>query len=383
MPEPAGLVQPVPAALLEDGDFLGSVADTDLIYFLLNVGDGDTQLVLLPVDPRTGRRQALVVDVASQRKIDGLLEALEPTPLFSADAAAEHEPFAVVVATHPHADHMAGMPGFLERYHDHIGEFWEPGYFHTSAGYHNMMTALETNQVPLVQPTSGTMRFIGQVKVTVLTPGISLRNRFDTYGIEINNSSIAMRLEFPAARIVERGGDRTFTRPRVQSLILGADAQTQSWAQAMSDFPELRPHESPVAAALDRAQGHFPLSSNAFKVSHHGSKHGMNLELVEMMTPKYSLISSVGGKGKYNFPHLLCMEALREAKDPIASHPDGKHKPDHELNIHLTAASDDAGAKLGSIALVMSATSSKCDLWRFGDEPGADIDLATARRFTG
>jgi ribonuclease BN (tRNA processing enzyme) len=381
MPDPAPpLVQAVPTDELEAADFLAGIEPSDLVYFLLNVGDGDTQLVLLPVDPETGRRQALIVDVASEGKLTGLLEALESTRLFSAEVAATAEPFAVVVATHPHADHMAGLPGFLDRFHAQIGEFWEPGYFHTSAGYHNMMTALETHRIPLVQPTSGTMRFVGQVKVTVLTPGISLRNRFDTYGVEVNNSSIAMRLEFPATRIVERNQDRTFARVDVQSLILGADAQTQSWAQAMVDFPELRPTEAPVAAVLDRTQGHFPLKADIFKVSHHGSKHGMSLELVETMKPKYALISSVSGAGKYNFPHVLCLEALREARDPIAANPNGHHKPDYQLGIHATAALDSKGRALGSIALVMSATSSKCEMWRFGDQVSETIDLTTARR---
>lgn len=376
-----GLTKPVPASSFEQASFLDAVEGSDLVYFLLNVGDGDMQLLLLPADPVSGTRQAIVVDVFSRAKLEGLLRALEATGLFSAGSVATSEPFAVVVATHPHADHMAGMPWFVERFHEEIGEFWEPGYFHPSAGYHNMMAALEERRVEVVQPTSGTMRFVGQVKITVLSPGISLRNRFDTYGIEINNSSISLKVEFPASRVVEREGDRSFARPPVQSLILGADAQTQSWAQAMVDFPELHPSEAPLARLIDRTQGHFPLEADVFKVSHHGSKHGLNLELVEMMKPKLSLISSVPKAGKYNFPHLLCLEALREAKDPIAGKSDGEHKPDHELGIHLTGSLDSDGKPLGTIALVLSARSKKCELWRFGDDRGEAIDLKLARRF--
>jgi hypothetical protein len=366
----------------EDG-FVASVQDTDLVYFLLNVGDGDCQLILLPMDAKTERRQAIVVDVAKFDKLADVLGSLEESPLFSNEVAAQTEKFAVVVGTHPHADHIAGMPRFLEGFGGQVGEYWDSGYYHTSAGYHRTMTALEDHdgeQVAVVQPTSGAARFVGQVKITVLTPGVGLKSRYDTYGIDLNNSSISLKLEFPASRVVQRGTDRSLARPRTQSMILGADAQTVSWGQAMVDFPELRPSDSPVAKAMDRAQGSYPLKADVFKVPHHGSKHGLNLELVELIGPAISLVSSVSGEGKYNFPHLLSLESIREAKDPIASKVGGKHDPDHELGIHLTGAEDDQGNALGSMALVMSSTSRRRTMWRFYDGPGETVDFARARR---
>jgi hypothetical protein len=43
-------------------------------------------------------------------------------------------------------------------------------------------------------------RFIGNTEVTVLTPSIALRNRYDTYGIDVNNASISLRVATPAGR---------------------------------------------------------------------------------------------------------------------------------------------------------------------------------------
>lgn len=379
-------VEPLPNdVMVDDQDgFLASVKDTDLVYFLLNVGDGDCQFILLPLDAKTKKRQAIVVDIASFRKLDGLLKRLESTDLFSEEVAAPNEPLAVVVGTHPHADHIEGMPRFLERFGGRIGEYWDSGYYHTSAAYLRTMAELEDHdgaRIAVVQPTSGAARFIGQVKLTVLTPAIGLKNNYDTYGINLNNSSISLKLEFPASRVVQRGKDRSLVKTRTQSLILGADAQTVSWGHAMADFPELRPSDSPVAAAMGRAQGSYPLKADVFKVPHHGSKHGLNLELVETIKPALSLISSVVGAGKYNFPHLLSLESIREARDPIAGSGSGKHKPDHKLGIHLTGAASADGSPLGSIALVMSSTSNKRTLWRFYDSPGDQIDFTEARRF--
>ena len=40
-----------------------------LVYFLLNVGDGDTQLLLLPPDSNDGVRRLVIVDVATTSKL--------------------------------------------------------------------------------------------------------------------------------------------------------------------------------------------------------------------------------------------------------------------------------------------------------------------------
>jgi beta-lactamase superfamily II metal-dependent hydrolase len=355
---------PIPGDRLTPGDFLAGIEARDLVYFLVNVGDGDAQLVLLPADP-DGTRRVLVVDVATVAKLPALLDALA-----GAGVLPEHPKlFAVVVATHPHDDHIGGMARFVERFHALVDEFWEPGYYMPSAGYLEMMRALEDHQIRHAQPTSGMTRFVGQVRLTVLSPSIGLRNRFDSYGVDINDSSLALKVEFPASRVEQRGPDRVYVRQvRRQSLILGADSQTQSWAEVMGDFPNLRRDNSPAAEAIGKARGSEPLRANVFKVPHHGSKHGLSLELVELIQPQLSLVSSVGRAGKYNFPHAVSQEAIREALEPTAE--SGRaHRPDHELGLLYTADRDAAGAALGTIAIVMSPTGRKRDVWRFGDRP--------------
>jgi hypothetical protein len=374
----AAALDPVPVSRLRRGDFVADCEPEDLVYFLLNVGDGDTQLVLLPADA-DGTRQAMVVDAIKLEKLERLLQDLSQTPLMP-----ERSPlFAIVVATHPHDDHISGMPRLIEGYYDQIAELWEPGYYHTSEAYIETMRALEDHpEILHTQPSSGMTRYIGQVRITVLAPGIGLRNRFDSYGIEINDASIALKLEFPASRVEQRRSDRSYLRPEsVRSLILGADSQTLSWAQVMIDFPQLGPDESVVSQALQKARGVRPLDAEVLKVSHHGSKHGVNLELVEQIHPAVSLISSALGGSSYNFPHLVALESIREGLETTTKS-GHKHSRDYELGIHYTCGEDGTGAPLGSIALVISPTGRKRHVWRFGDKTDDYIGLADGRLFS-
>jgi hypothetical protein len=218
------------------------------------------------------------------------------------------------------------------------------------------------------------------VKVIVLSPSIGLRNRFDSYGITPNNASISLKIEFPSSRVEQRDKERRYLRiRRPQALILGADAQTLSWAQVVLDFPELRPQDSPVANYLRMALGSNPLLASVFKVAHHGSKHGVNLELLELIDPDISLVSSVGGGGKYNFPHRVSLEAIREGLQATTSGQKRKH--DWDLGLHYTSGVDTDGVDLGSIAIVLSPSGRKRHVWRFGDASGQNIDLGNARLF--
>jgi len=379
-------------ARLAPGDFLASIQAEDLVYFCCNVGDADAQVIVLPTSV-DGVRRLIVVDAGVRDKVTDLLDALEQAQVVSFPTPARTT-IALVVATHPHHDHVAGLEQLFQLYGDHVGEFWEPGFFHTSASYASMLR--EVAKLPSVvysQPTSGLRRFFGPVALTVLSPSIHLRNRFDTYGVEINDSSISLMLEHPARAVFTAatlGGQANWAANAASArLILGGDAQTLSWSFVSTDFPFLAASTSDVAKAIAAATGNKDLlSADVLKVSHHASKHGVNLELIERISPAVTIVSSTAGGTKYGFPHTVTQEIIREARDPVA----GKvvagtglpreHQPDEDLGIFYTSDTTTAATNpdAGSLALIMRGQ--RRQLWRFGDTPGQAVDLTQGRQWS-
>jgi hypothetical protein len=363
----------------------------DLVYFVLNVGNGDCQLLLLPED-RDGQRSALLVDVASAPKLFSLIQELDRSGLLPLSATRDTLPFPLVVGTHPHGDHIGGMARVLRQLRGLIGEFWHPGYYLASAAFINMMAELD-RQLPgprpmLGLPTSGTVRYYGNVSVTVLAPAVGLRNRFDTYGVEVNDSSISMLVGYPANRIVRdpsaAGPDsrQPLPRRRNRRILLGADAQHLSWSHVTVDFPSLHPSQSWVARQLAQRGLTDQLRADVLKLPHHGSKHGVGLELIERVRPSLSIVSSVAGGGSYRFPHDVALELLREGLEPTAA--TGRARTaDWDLGIHYTSAVDDLAVSLGSLAVVVPPMRSRpLSILRFGDRPSDPVNFAMARSWT-
>jgi len=377
-PQPTNVPAVLPTDLHEKEDFVRGVSPSDLVYFLLNVGDGDLQLFLLPARP-DGSRRAVVVDVGRPGKLPPLIDELRATELLPR-IPEDGSLFPLVVGTHPHDDHISGMPEFLTTWGHAVREYWEPGYWHTSGAYQKTMQLLEDSDphIQLTQPTSGTTRFVGRLKILVLSPAVGLRRRFDTYGVDLNDSSISLRVDFPASQVEQRDRERRYVgiRGKTRSFVLGADSLLASWAQVLVDFPEFRRENAPAAQAIEEALGPEALKAEILKVPHHASKHGLNLGLVEAVDPSVSLVSSVGGGGKYNFPHVVTLEALREGLEATTLK-GTERSADWKLGIHYTSARDGRSA-LGSIAMVVPPTGTRRGIWRFRDGPADRVDLANA-----
>lgn len=388
----------------ERHDFLGTFAPTDLIYFALNVGNADTQLIVLPEERLpTGEltRHMVIVDVGrvapvarpasgSIGKLPQLIEDLSD-PENGRPLLDEHSRIRLLIATHPHDDHVAGIPNLLGLLGHLVDNMWDCGYYYRTGAWHEMMAWLEDNpHVNRHHPTSGSRIHLGRTAITALSPSISLRNNYDTRGVYINNASIAAQVEFPTAQVFT-GDPNSFAGRqqlplRRRSLLLGADAQTVSWSHVEVDFPNQRAERSDEQRRLGLGSAREPLAADLFKVPHHCSKNGLNLELVGRINPTVSIISSAATTTSHAFPHEVAIEQLREALQPIAgSGGDRARRPDTGLGLYCTANLVGGTEPLGTIAVVIPQSGHGMDVFRFGDAsnervpPGA---LTTALKVT-
>jgi competence protein ComEC len=74
----------------------------------------------------------------------------------------------LMVATHPHADHIAGLPAVLAWLP--VASLLEPGCREESPGRDELLAAAQAEGVPIGTPRSGEVLRIGDVRLEVLAP---------------------------------------------------------------------------------------------------------------------------------------------------------------------------------------------------------------------
>jgi beta-lactamase superfamily II metal-dependent hydrolase len=368
-----------------------NLAPDDLGVFFLNVGDGDSIVIRFPQEG--GRQTFGVIDSFRGDKSVALIN------LLTSAQAPEPPRLRFVCATHPHLDHIAGLRKVMTTFKGRVDEFWDSGFRFTGTTYRNLIEEVEKqgreDRLRLLRPTSGLEFFHAGTSLMILSPSIALRNRYDTYGVDINNASIVMRLTYPVGKPSLQypktdgpppAGDAA---PSSTTVIFGGDAQSDAWGQVLQEFPHLDPDERQWARAIGAKNGRTPLKCDLFKVSHHCSKRGINLELIERLGDSATgfpsngpplLVSSCasGSDSEYGFPHAVTQDLLREVRDPQAK-AGGTHPGDDALGIHYTAQGiGEPGAAstgpAGSLAYIMKATGS-AKLYRMGDAVGDDVTL--------
>ena len=316
---------------------VSKINDHDLVIHVLNVGLGDSIVVEFPVDA-LGERSYALVDCAAEAKTRDYLAKLRQLRKGRARLA-------FMCATHPHLDHIAGIEPFLADPETRPVEFWDSGFRHTSTTYQRIMKALWDYHVKLVRVSAGMEWYFGRVQITALAPSVGLRNRFGTYGVDINNASIVLRVEHRKEdmllmRSLEFSGDNPNpedVRKAGQSVaILAGDAQYDSWSEISSDFPRMETTVSPLVKKMINY-----LACAVVKVAHHGSMHSTPLDVYERMTPQVAIVSTeqetkttkVGGQPwtRGLFPHPSATLALQESGARIYT-TDGSHESERMPN---------------------------------------------------
>jgi len=267
---------------------------------IINVGHGDSILVEFPDSGRGASRRLRfgLVDAG------GTDDAVEPKTLEYLKAFLECRlagsaggcDFEFICLTHPHEDHLLGMMPVLEHFCAAGSspcapqQFWDCGFRYNTVGYLGILDFLNRRrEVQFMRIAAGTEFHYGDVEILVMAPSIDLRNRYDTYGVDLNDASIVLRI---------RRGDGV--------AVLTGDAHFDSWGKVCEEFPRtehltypkvykdgrwVSDKRDPTHEDLVLLSQENQLNCQLLKVAHHGSKNGTSYEYVHRLSPSHFVIS--------------------------------------------------------------------------------------------
>jgi beta-lactamase superfamily II metal-dependent hydrolase len=321
------------------------ICDEDLVVHVLNVGFGDTTIIEFPAEPDADghmiRNYGLIDcrDADKTRKYLIALACRRPATM----------QLRFMCATHPHADHISGMREMILDECFTPREFWDSGFRHASQMYRGVLMALREREVPLERVSSGMERYFGTVQMTALAPSVTLRNRYQTYGVDINNASIVLRLENRASEwgtthstchqgTVDTESNREAGK---STMILGGDAELESWALITKEFPQV---SRPSRREPEANKVFNPLACRVLKLAHHGSMDTSSLDIIERMCPALAIVSTKQERSKAAkqcnaccdsslFPHPATSLALEQVGAKVLM-TDGNAKAQEPENAH-------------------------------------------------
>lgn len=294
-----------------------NIQPNDLVISVLNVGFGDNIVIRFPRETDNTYPVGIVDCYRAQKTKDYIRS--HTGNLFRVE---------FICATHPHRDHILGINSLLTDNDFEPIEFWDSGFRHDSSTYRTILTSLKSISTRTIRASSGMERYIGNVSITTLAPSILLRNRYATYGVDMNNASIVLRLEHHSKDIltikseeyVGNMSQEDIRKAGRSVVILAGDAEFDSWSHITQEFPRLEKQDKhkPLVNKMINY-----LACHTIKVAHHGSMHSSPLDVYEKMSPKLAVIStkqelSTSVVGTRNlFPHDSSILALKESKADI------------------------------------------------------------------
>lgn len=242
-----------------------------------DIGQGDSMVINL------GNHQGLVIDVGPDSVAeDRCLKALgiKEIPL--------------LILSHFHADHVAGLPGALNE--RTVGQVWVS--VNSAPLVESAMAQSALAGVEMIQAVRGMSSRVGPLTIRVLWPTVNATSfeEMPGEGSQINNSSIATLITSDQFSIFA-GGD---LEPPVQQILVNDIA--------------------PV---------------DIYKVCHHGSRY-QDLDFMAALHPRISIIS-VGVGNMYGHPAVQTLDALtRLGSQVLRTDIDGAiavHVREHRLTI--------------------------------------------------
>lgn len=225
--------------------------DSELMISYMDVGQGDAAYIKV-------NGNDILIDAGPRSNSKELLEQLK---------AKNIDDFELVIATHPHEDHIGGMVYVFKEYE--VKAFYSPKITHTTKTYENLVKAVKDEGLKTKELKGGMVIDLGEgAKFEVFTPQ---KSEYE----ELNDYSPIMKLSF---------GDTSY--------LFTGDAEKLAEEEALAKYKT-------------------SLDSDVIKFGHHGSSSSSSNAFIEAVSPKYGIISCAKDN-KYGHPHRETLDIIKK-----------------------------------------------------------------------
>ena len=226
--------------------------DGRLFVYFLDVGQGDSELL------RFGNR-TILIDAGETDQGDRVVADLRRAGVSRID---------LLVATHPHSDHIGGMQAVLDAFP--VGQVLDSALPSTSPIYQQFLGTIDRKGIPYTVAEQGQVIDVDpSLRILVLSPPAK------RFGDDPNLNSIVLRVSYGSVNFLFTGD-------------MGGEAED---------------------ALLKTG---YPLDAQVLKVGHHGSEYASSVPFLARVHPEAGVIE-VGKDNPYGHPHQATLRNLADA----------------------------------------------------------------------
>lgn len=232
------------------------ITGEEMKVHFIDVDQGDATLIQTPAG------KTILMDAAEKDQGTKIVDYIKDKGIDTID---------IVIATHPHADHIGGMAEVISNFN--VGQIYMPKVSHTSKTFEDLLLTIKEKGLKVKTAKAGvTLDIDPAIQATILAPNS------DEYE-SLNDYSAVLKVTY---------GNSSF-------LITG-DAEETSEREMLTK-------------GLD-------LKTDILRVGHHGSSSSTIQEFLDEVNPQYAVIS-VGTDNSYGHPHKEIMTRLNNAGTAI------------------------------------------------------------------
>lgn len=241
---------------------------SELKVHYINVGQGDSILIQT-------KNENILIDAGTRKDSHSVIDYLKKQNIKKLD---------YVIATHPHEDHIGGMPKVIDEFE--IKNFYAPKKTTNTKIFKDMILGLKKKNLKINVAKAGiSLNLSNNVMLNFLAPVKNNYNNLNDYSAVV--------------KIIDGNTKFLFT----------GDAEKNS--------------------EKDMLNSNADLSSDVLKIGHHGSHSSSSKEFLDKVDPKIAIISC-GKNNDYGHPHKETMKELQKRNIKI-------YRTDIDDNIVLTS----------------------------------------------